>query len=67
MEKTILTNVVEIGATSIEFSSPVRVQLAAFPTNLTHWLLYHNNDTDVSINMCWRKRKIKEKGLAAIH
>ena len=28
-EKTILTNVVEIGASSIVFSSPVRVQLAA--------------------------------------
>jgi len=28
-EKTILTNVVEIGTSSIEFSSPVRVQLAA--------------------------------------
>jgi len=43
--KTILTHVGEIGASSIEFSSSVCVQLAALPTNLTHWLLYHNNDT----------------------
>ena len=59
----------EIGASSIEFYSPVRVQLAALSYKFDTLVatIYHNNDTDGSINMCWRKRKINEKGLAEIH
>jgi len=76
-EKTILTNM------TIEFSSPVRVQLAALSDKsetleafrrshlsvvqtlcliMSSWLLYHRNDTDGFINMCWR-----EQGLAEMH
>ena len=87
-EKTILTNVVEILATSIEFSSPIRVQLAALSDKsdtmeafrrshlpvvqtLCHimlsWLLYHKNNIDGSIIMCWRERKINEQGFAEVH
>ena len=68
-EKTILTNVGEIGSSSIEFSYTVRVQLAALSCKFDTLVatIYHNIDTDGSINMCWIKRRINEKGLAEIH
>ena len=54
-EKTILTNVVEIGASSIVFSSPVRVQLAA---------LSYKSDTLVALSQQryrWLHKYVLEK------